>query len=256
MPLVQQIFPLPSRSLDELDALAAAYAYPPAAGERAWVRANMVSSLDGAVQGADGRSATVSSPPDRRILSLLRGLADVVLVGAGTARTERYGPAEERAAYAELRRAGGQPPAPPIAVVSRSLDLDPAADLFTAARERTVVLTVDAAPAERRRALAAVADVVVTGDTSIDVPAAVRALADRGLRRVLCEGGPHLLARIVENGCLDELCLTLSPRVVGGRSARMLETPQPLSGDWRLAHLVEDGGTLMSRWLAPNADDA
>lgn len=241
--------------LDDVAALAQAYAYPDLDldGGSAWVRANMVSSLDGAAQGPNGRSATLSSPPDRRVLSLLRGLADVVVVGAGTARVERYGPAEPRAAYAELRERHGQPPAPPIAVVSRRLDLDPQAELFTAARERTIVLTVESSPAERRAALAESADVVVAGGTSIDVDAAIRALAERGLRRVLCEGGPHLLAWIIEAGRLDELCLTVTPKIVGGHADRMIETPRPLSGEWRLAHLIEDGGTLLTRWLAPPA---
>ncbi|PZF81080.1 hypothetical protein C1I92_22795 [Jiangella anatolica] len=193
----------------------------------------MVTSLDGAVQGPDGRSATVSSPPDRVVLSLLRRLADVVVAGAGTVRAEHYGPSSR-----------------PIAVVSRVLDLDPAAPLFTEAAHRTIVLTCASSPADRRAALSEVADVVVAGDTSLDVPAAVRALAERGLTRILCEGGPHLLASIVAARALDELCYTMTPALVGGTSHRLLEAPSDLHSDWTLGHLIEDGGTLLMRWVA------
>ncbi|WP_198664114.1 pyrimidine reductase family protein [Jiangella endophytica] len=225
---MQQLYP-PGATAD----LEAAYACPPLDAGATWLRANMVTSLDGAAQGPDGRSATVSSPPDRVVLSLLRRLADVVLAGAGTVRAERYGPVDR-----------------PIAVASRSLDLDPAAPLFTEATHRTIVLTCASAPADRRRVFEEVADVVVAGETSLDVPAAVRALAERGLTRILCEGGPHLLSAIVAAGALDELCYTLTPSMVGGRSHRMLETPASLRSDWSLGHILEDEGTLLMRWVA------
>ncbi|SDU74079.1 pyrimidine reductase family protein [Jiangella alkaliphila] len=225
---MQQLYP-PGDAVD----LDAAYAYPPLDGGATWLRANMVTSLDGAVQGPDGRSATVSSPPDRVVLSLLRRLADVVLAGAGTVRAEHYGPAQR-----------------PIAVASRSLDLDPAAPLFTEATHQTIVLTCASSPADRQAALREVADVVVAGETTLDVPAAVRALAERGLTRILCEGGPHLLAAIVAADALDELCYTLTPSMVGGRSHRLLEAPSTLRSDWSLGHLIEDGDTLLMRWVA------
>ncbi|TDD98272.1 pyrimidine reductase family protein [Jiangella asiatica] len=193
----------------------------------------MVTSLDGATQGPNGRSATVSSPPDRVVLSLLRRLADVVVAGAGTVRAERYGPADL-----------------PIAVVSGRLELDPDAPLFTQATHRTIVLTVEAAPADRRAALAAVADVVVAGETSLDVHAAVDALAARGLTRILCEGGAHLLGHLVAAGRLDELCYTLTPTMVGGHSARLVESALTLHSTWTLGHLLAADDTLLMRWLA------
>lgn len=233
---MQQLFP-PVADRGAVDPgavdLDAAYAYPPLADGATWLRANMVTSLDGAVQGPDGRSATVSSPPDRVVLALLRRLADVVLAGAGTVRAEHYGPVDR-----------------PIAVVSRSLDLDPDAPLFTEATHPTIVLTCASAPAERLAALRDVADVVVAGEISLDVPAAVRALAGRGLTRILCEGGPHLLGSIVAAGALDELCYTLTPSTVGGRSHRLLEAPTALRGDWSLGHVIEDRSTLLTRWVA------
>lgn len=213
--------------------LEAAYAYPLLADGATWLRANMVTSLDGATQGSDGRSRTVSSPPDRVALSLLRRLSDVVIAGAGTVRAERYGPVDR-----------------PIAVVSRSLQLDDTAPLFAEATHRTIVITVESAPADHRARLAAVADVILAGDDELDVAAARQALADRGLTRLLCEGGAHLLAHIVAAGELDDLCYTLTPRMVGGHSARLLETPLPLESDWSLGHLIEDDGTLLMRWVA------
>lgn len=229
--LVQQLYP-PGAAANAVD-LEAAYAYPPLADGATWLRANMVTSLDGAAQGPDGRSATVSSPPDRVVLSLLRRLSDVIVAGAGTVRAENYGPVDR-----------------PIAVVSRSLALDPSAPLFTEATHRTIVLTCAAARADRLAALEEVADVVVAGEIELDVPAAVRALAERGLNRILCEGGPQLLAAIVEADALDELCYTMSPAMVGGRSERLLATPSSVHSEWTLGHILEDGGTLLMRWVA------
>jgi riboflavin biosynthesis pyrimidine reductase len=250
---VQQIYPLPSDTgveRSDLADLADAYAYPDLEPGRAWLRANMVSTIDGAAHGPDGVTASISSPADRTVLGLLRALSDVVLAGAGTVRAERYGPADVDDRYAELRRRNGQPPAPPIAVVSRRLDLDPASDLFSAADRRTLVFTVGSAPADRRAALAEVADVEVVGDTDADLHRVLSVLAERGLGRVLCEGGPHLLADIVRTGVLDELCYTMTPLVVGGHAARLLDGAPMPPRPWRLAHIIEDDGTLLTRWTA------
>lgn len=116
-----------------LDELAEAYAYPePVAGGApvVWLRANMVSTLDGAAQH-DGKSQPISIAADMRIFGTLRGLADVVVVGAETVRQEGYRPARARAEFAERREAAGQGPAPAIAVVSAGLELDFSLPLFT-----------------------------------------------------------------------------------------------------------------------------
>jgi riboflavin biosynthesis pyrimidine reductase len=247
---VQQIYPGPAQ-LDD-DALIEAYAYPDGGG-RPYVRANMVTSLDGAAQGPDGRSGTLSSPADKRVFAMLRGLADVILVGAGTARVEKYGPAEAQQAHAARRAGLGQRPAPPIAVVSRRLDLDPDGPLFEPVGERTIVLTSATAPADRREALAEKADVVVAGEGSVDVRLALDALAGRGLRRVLCEGGPRLLGEIVVDGLLDDLCLTFSPLLRGGDAPRALNSPPTFPRRMRLAHVLEEDGTLLTRWLREDA---
>ena len=194
--------PQPARclptSLDDA-ALARLYGYPTDRGSA--VRGNMVGSLDGAAT-VDGLSGGLSSPADRRIFWLLRGLADVILVGAGTARSEGYRPTRGTHSWAALGLRDGRPSAPPLALVSRSLDLDPAAPLIAQAPAdaRTIVITCAASPADRRAALAGVADVIVAGDDSVDLKAALSALAARGLARVLCEGGPRLLSDVIAGG--------------------------------------------------------
>lgn len=250
---MQQIFPptgAVDANIDDLDALAAAYAYPELPPGAAWVRANMVSSIDGAAQGPNGRSGTLSSPADRRVFALLRALTDVILAGAGTVLAEGYGPAEAPPEFADLRRRTGQPPAAPIAVVSRKLAFDPSAALFADPDHRAIVFTVAAAPADRRHALAKVADVVLAGETSVEVDRVIETLAGRGLQRVLCEGGPTFLAELVSAGRLDDLCYTITPMIIGGSATRLLDGPPIAPTRWDLGHIIEDDGTLLTRWTA------
>lgn len=227
--------------------LARLYAYP--AGR--WVRGNMVASADGAA-AVDGLSGGLSSPGDRRVFWVLRGLADVILVGAGTARAEGYHQTRAKGPWKELGLREGRPAAPPLALVSRTLDVDPATPLIAAAPPdaRTIVITTHVSPADRRDALARVADVIVAGDDAVDLPAAMAALAERGLSRVLCEGGPHLLADMATAGVLDELCLTVSPLLAGPGASRILAgTPFPLRR-LNLAHVLEEDGALFCRYTA------
>ena len=254
--------------------LAGLYGYPDTAGQL-WVRANMVASVDGAASLA-GRSGGLSGTADRLVFNLLRALADVVLVGAGTARSEGYGPARPAEAapwWQELR--AGRTAVPPIAVVTRLLTLDLSAPLITAAPAdaRTIVITTAAAPADRRAAATgAGADVVVAGDDAVDMRAAVGALAGLGHWRLLTEGGPRLLGELAGNGLLDELCLTVSPVLAGGTAGRILDAagasvagagagaqvlagadpggqPSPGSlGQLTLGHVVADDGYLLCRY--------
>ncbi|MFE0733366.1 pyrimidine reductase family protein [Streptomyces sp. NPDC058855] len=231
-----------------LDALADAYAYPE--GDGVWLRANMVSSLDGAGQH-DGRSQPLSSDTDMRIFGTLRGLADVVVVGAETVRLEGYRPARAREAFAARRAAAGQGPAPVIAVVSASLDLDFSLPLFTEPLVPTLILTGAAAPADRvRAAREAGAEVLVAGDGAGVEPArALAALAERGHRRLLTEGGPRLLGQFVAAGVLDELCLTVSPTMTAGNAQRIAGGP-PLAVPARFSvvSVLEEDGFLFTRY--------
>jgi len=246
---VLRLVPGPAVELTS-EGLAEAYAYPGGEGaERSWVRANMIASIDGAAAAA-GRSGPLSGPADRALFSLLRTLADVVLVGAGTVRAERYGPVRRRPELAGLRAAAGQPPAAVLAIVSNRLDLDEGSVLFTESDPRPVVLTSEVAPAARREALEPVADVVVAGAASVDLGRALDALAARGLHRVLCEGGPTLLGAVTTANRIDELCVTVSPLMVGGVAPRLLSGTAERRWTLRLAHLLEQDGFLFARYLA------
>lgn len=230
---------------DAVQALADLYAYPEPLPATGWVRAGMVSTLDGAAAGDDGLSGSVSSGVDRVLLSVLRGLADVVLVGAGTARAEGYRPLRARPEFARRRLDAGQWPLPALAVVTRSGRLPDHPDLFTGP-DAAWVVTCAAADDEALRAVAG-ERVLVAGEADVDPAVAVAQLAARGLRRVLLEGGPTLLARALAAGRVDELCLSLTPRLTGGDAPRIVQGAAAPAGA-RLAHLVECDGTLLGRW--------
>ncbi|GGK97967.1 pyrimidine reductase family protein [Streptomyces flaveus] len=232
--------------------LAAAYAYPEhgPGGREPWLRANMVSTLDGAAQH-DGRSQPISGATDMRIFGTLRGLADVVLVGAETVRQEGYRPARAREGFAALREAAGQGPAPAIAVVSASLELDFTLPLFTSPLVPTLLLTGAAAAPDRiATAEKAGAQVVIAGDgMGVDPARAVRALGERGLHRLLTEGGPRLLGQLVAAGVLDELCLTVSPMLTAGDAQRIAGGPRvAVPKRFELTSLMEEAGFLFSRY--------
>lgn len=237
-----------------------AYAYP-ARPDRPWVRANMVASADGGTVDPSGGSRELSSAPDRKVMGVLRGLCDVVLVGAATARAEGYGPVRARRAWAGLRQ--GRPAAPAVAVVSRSLEL-PDRLLDAPANARTIVFTTAQAPAERREQVAAHTDLVVTEGGSVHPERIVAALAERGMYRVLTEGGPHLLAEFQAAGLLDELCLTLSPHLMGAGPPRVVagtpgahQVPESVpegAVPVRLAHVLEAQGNLFTRYVRGQGD--
>ncbi|WP_328397269.1 pyrimidine reductase family protein [Nocardia sp. NBC_00416] len=243
--------------LTDLDtgALADLYAYP-GEQERGWVRVNFVSSIDGAVTGSGGVSAALGTPADKQVFHLLRELAEVVLVGAGTVRAENYGGAQtdprlRRDLHA--RGIGGHPDGapPPIAIVTASAALDPDHRVIATARTPTLILTTAAAPAERVRALTdAGAEVIVIGDEVIDPRAVPDALAARGLRRVLCEGGPQLFGSLAGAGVVDELCLTTAPLLIGGAARRISVSHEEFGVRMTPAHVLFDSeGTILTRWV-------
>jgi len=223
------------------------YGDPPTAPGRPGVRLNMIASVDGATTIA-GTSGGLGGVGDRLVFRTLRALTDVVLVGAGTVRAERYGPPALPPEDREARTARGQAALPTIAIVSRSCRLEWEAPLFTEPTTRPIVVTVeDAAAADRARAAEA-ADVILAGQTTVDLAAALHELGARGARAVLAEGGPSLNRDLSAAGLLDELCLTLSPRLIGGASRRILDGP-PLPGSQALdlCSLCEEDGFLFLR---------
>ncbi len=142
-------------------------------------------------------------------------------------------------------------------MLTASLDIDPEAPLLTEAPDtaRTIVITTEAAPADRRRAVARYADVIVAGTDRVTASHAVSALARRGHARILTEGGPALLAQLAAAGQLDELCLTISPVLAGGQARRILaggpagDLPAGLPETLRLGHVLADGAYLFCRYL-------
>ncbi|MBL7497913.1 pyrimidine reductase family protein [Frankia sp. CNm7] len=211
---------------------------------------NFVSSADGAAE-IEGRSGTLGGPGDRQVFRVLRWLADVVLVGAGTARAEDYGPAVVPAERREIRVAAGLAPVPPVAVVSGSLEFDPTARLF-GGEVRPLLLTRASAPPERVAALRAVAEVVTCGEDRVEPALVLAELAARGLGRVLCEGGPMLHAQLAGAGLLDELCLTVEPVLAGpGHLGIVAGAPWLAACPLELAHVLEEDGSLFLRYRVP-----
>jgi riboflavin biosynthesis pyrimidine reductase len=237
-------------SSTEESGLAQYYAYPETLSS-CWVRASFISSLDGAAT-ADGRSGALGGAGDRAVFRLMRELADVVVVGAGTVRVETYSGAQLGVAERQRRCARGQHEVPPIAIVTRSADLDHGLPVFTQTEVPPLLLTTREAAADARARYAGLAEVydcsaADTGD--VDLGAALRTLAALGLIRVLAEGGPSLLGTFIADGLLDELCLTIAPTVVGGGSKRIADGHRELITRLRRRHvLTDDEGYLYTRY--------
>lgn len=218
---------------------------------RPWVLANMVCGLDGST-AIDGRVGALSSPVDRKLFVDLRSVADVVLVGAETVRRERYGPVRLPAGRRGAREQAGRSPLPRLGIVSRSLDLDVDGSAFAAEDGGTppIVVTCEASPADARRRLEGITDVVVAGTDRVEPELALRALAALGHGVVLCEGGPSLLGDLLAHEVVDELCLTLAP-VLGGDPLPVAVMPATADlSRMRLAHVLEDDSNLFLRYEA------
>lgn len=213
-----------------------------------WVRANMITTLDGAATGADGRSGSINGPADARVFHVLRALADVIVVGAGTVRAEGYRAPRTHDRFVPGRRQRGQADHPALAVVTASGDVP--AEVLDDEPQPWVFTTTGAAHAERLRAHLAPERLVIHPG-GVDLPAVVATLADAGLPHILTEGGPTLLGDLLAADVVDELCLTWSPQLVGGPAPRVVTSAPWLAPprDARLAHLLHADGVLLARWL-------
>jgi riboflavin biosynthesis pyrimidine reductase len=211
------------------------------------VRANFISSLDGAATH-DGLTRGLNNADDKKVFDILRMLCDVVLLGAGTLRTEGYVDLrlEDRAVAWRLQQ--GLPAHPTLAVVSARLDLSVEMAAFARAPTRAIIFTLERSPPGKRQELSSVADVMVCGVETLDARAMLSVLTERGLRQVLCEGGPHLFATLIEADCVDELCLTLSPIIENGRAGRITAGSALTPRSMRLGHVISVGDMLMLRY--------
>lgn len=240
------LWPQPSPAALTDDELLAHYL--PSDRDRPCLRVNFVSSADGAVS-VGGYSAGLSGPADKRVFGLLRMVCDAVMVGAGTLRHEGYGAMRLGRRRRDWRRAAGLAEDPPLVLVSSRLDLDPASPMFTEAPTRPVIVTHRGSPVERRAALAVGADLLLCGDAEVDLAAARDELADRGLRQVLCEGGPHLLGSLSAADAVDELCLTVSPQLAGPGADRITAGPPAPVRALRLAHALLADDNILLRYV-------
>jgi riboflavin biosynthesis pyrimidine reductase len=243
---VHRLFPDPDPT--PLDDAGLTALYAPADRSRPALRVNFVSSLDGAIT-VEGYSEGLSGPADKRVFGLLRMACDALVVAAGTLRHEGYGPVRLDPARRAWRLEQGLPEYPPLVVVSRRLTLDAALPALADAPVRPYVITCADAPAAARTALAGVAEVLVCGETDVDLASAVAALHDRGLGQLLCEGGPYLLGGLTNADLVDELCLTVSPLLVGPGPGRMTAGP-PGAGPHRLGlrHILAEDDLLLLRY--------
>ena len=217
---VRQLSELSDADLDELYAVES----------RPWLRVNMISTVDGAATGPDGRSGGINNAADKRVFDTLRRLCDAVVVGAGTARDEGYRPFTK-----------------PLVLVSRSGEVP--FRLRDAPAGSVLMATCAAAEhLDETRALLGDDQVLVLGQHRVDLAELKRTLVGRGLTSLLSEGGPQLLRGLLAEGVVDELDLTVVPRLLAGEHPRITDGP-PVDLPLTLALLLEDGGTLLGRWL-------
>jgi riboflavin biosynthesis pyrimidine reductase len=242
---MRQLLPAP---IDDVDPFAL-YAGDdrPRVDGRPWVLANMISSLDGATH-VDGLSGGLASAADRVTFRAIRAVADVILVAAGTARSEQYHPITTVPEVAAARVARGQRERPRLAILTRHLDLDLEGELFLAP-EPPIVLTTEHAPTTRLRHAEARTTVVQFPGDRVDVDAAVQELGKLDADVVLSEGGPTLIGQLAAADVLDELCLSISPVVVGGDAARVTDITASMLRPYRLARVLEEESMLLARYV-------
>jgi riboflavin-specific deaminase-like protein len=214
------------------------------------LRANFVMSIDGMVE-VGGRSSPLGGAADRAAFMAMRAVADAILVGAGTVRAENYGPVQLEPAVTERRLERDQTDLPVLAIVSNRADLSLTARVFSGDR-KPLVLT-SAASAALRGDLAGSAEVVVCGEKEVDLAIAIDELSDRGLPRVLCEGGPTLLRSLLEAQRLDELCVTTAPALIGpGHRGLLGEGSLSDTVRLHLTAVLEGDGMIFSRYSDPS----
>lgn len=206
---------VPVSSPADDDDLVEAYPWP----DRTWVRALMVFSLEGAVAGPDGSSRSISGPADRAVLSACRRLADAVVIGAQTMRAEVYSPMRTTSERMAMREARGLAPAPRLVIVTASLDLPWEAPAFHESALPPLILASSSAPVARMALVPDTCELIVAPDREVEPAWILSQLVDRGLRHVLVEGGPRLLAQFAQSGDIDEWALTLSGIVGKARYA-------------------------------------
>jgi riboflavin-specific deaminase-like protein len=215
---------------------------PPA--ERPHVAVNFAATVDGRATIA-GVSGPIGSETDTAMLVGLRTRVDAVMIGAGTMRAERYGRPVSSQERRERRERIGLPHDPLMVIVSGRLDLPWDAPLFTEGRGRVLIFTAsEAEPPETATTVR-----IVRHEGRVNLVAALLHLRDeRGVRALLCEGGPRLHAQLQAAGLVDDLFLTIAPKITGGDAPRIIEGELPDVAPLSLSWLLEEDGELFARY--------
>jgi 5-amino-6-(5-phosphoribosylamino)uracil reductase len=237
-------------SVDPLELIP--FEHRPAPPDRPWVFTNMVATLDGAT-AIDGVSGPLGDTDDRLVFRALRASADVILVGAATANSERYRPPVRSAEVDRVREQTGRQPRPRIAIASGSLSIDPTLELFTDPTYRPLIYTSSRAPEDRRQQLLPHADVVTMGDGHVDLDHVMRHLAGAGHRTVLSEGGPSINGQLIASDLIDEWNLTLTPLLAGGAAPRPAHGADAVPRSFRLDRCWTGRRAIFGRWVRQNS---
>lgn len=214
---------------------------------RSWLRCMMLTTLDGAVHGADGLSGSLSCPADQHVFTQVRRFAHAVLIGAGTLRAERYEPLLQ-GPDSEERVSRGMAPAPVLVVATSSMDLPWDEPVFSRSTMTPLVVTTESAPSAAIKRGRRHCEVLVLPGQALDPFQLVSAIAYRGMTHILCEGGPTLLAHLSRAGLIDEADITIAPMLAsGGQVVTGQATSAP--PQFALAAVIEQDGWLFTRYV-------
>jgi riboflavin-specific deaminase-like protein len=242
----RQLLPEPA-TVDEAELLGALDLPALAPAERPYTLVNFVSSVDGRAT-IGGRSGQLGDEGDSAMFHCLREQVDAVLVGTGTVRAERYGRILGKAERRERRLRRGLSEEPLAALITRTGDVPLDAPLFSEPEARVLIF----APAELDLAnVAAQVQLVAIDPGELTLTTVARHLReDHGVRSVLCEGGPTLFGALLQEGLVDELFLTIAPKLAGGGSGLPItvgsELPDP--AELKIHWLLERRGSLYARY--------
>ena len=211
--------------------------------ERPLVAVNFAATVDGRAT-IGGVSGPIGSSTDTEMLSRLRTRFDAVMIGAGTMRAERYGRLAAKQETRDRRERLGLPPDPLMVIVSGRLDLPWEAPLFAEGGPVLIFTAADVEPPQT-----AASTEVVRHEGFVNLAEALRHLRqERGVRALLCEGGPGLHGELEGGGVVDDLFLTIAPKLAGGGAPRILEGEMPSPAGLELAWLLEEDGELFARY--------
>lgn len=213
--------------------------------DRPYVVSNFAVTVDGRAT-IQGRAGPIGSRTDMEVLHLLRTQVDAVMIGAGTMRAECYGRLVPDPELRGLReRAEGLGHDPLAVLVTRSLDLPWDCELFAGGWGRVLIAAASDDPVPET----ATSTRVVRHEDRVDLAEVLRMLRqERGVRALLCEGGPHTHAQLVELELIDELFVTVAPKLAGGSGPGLLEGALEQERDLEPVWLCESEGELFSRY--------